>query len=99
METLLLLPLIAGVCVGPMFSNFVMMPFIVESSSCRERAPIAGCFALMWCGYPCSVSLPREAVGQSAVCDCEIPSWSYSFVKKKMFAAIPVVSSLYKYMK
>ena len=55
-------------------------------------------FALMWCGYLCSVPLPNEAVSQSAVCDCEI-SWSYSFVERRRLLAIQIPSSLYTYMK
>ena len=43
-------------------------------------------------------TLPREAVGQSAVCNCEI-SWSYSFVERRHLLAIHVASSFYKYMK
>ena len=61
----------------------------------RKRA---GCFVSTWCGYPCPVSLPHEATGQSAVCDCEI-TWSYSFVERRGLLAIQVTSSLYKYMK
>ena len=49
----------------------------------RKRA---SCFALMWCGYPCFVSLSHEAMGHSAVYDCKI-SWSYSCVERRRLLA------------
>ena len=85
-----------GVCVGHLFSNFVLVA--LYSSAIILLRKRAGCFALMWCGYTCSVSLPRVAVGRSAVHDCEM-SWSYSFVERRHLVAIQVASSLYKYLK
>ena len=57
----------------------------------------AGCVALMWCGYPRSVSLPHEAVCQFAVIDCD-SSWYCSFVERRGLLAIQAASILYKYM-
>ena len=85
-----------GVCVGPLFSNVVLDAF--NSSAIILLRKRVGCFALMGCGYLCSVSLHREAVGQSAAFDCEI-SWPYSFVERRDLLAIQVASSLNKYMK
>ena len=48
METLLLLPLVAGICVGALFSNFVLD--VLYSSGIILLRKRAGCFALMWCG-------------------------------------------------
>ena len=84
------------VCVGALFSSFALDN--LYSSAIILPRTRAGCFALMWCGYPFSVFLPHEFVGQSAVCDCEL-SWSYSFVERRRLLAIQVSSSLYKYMK
>ena len=48
METLLLLPLVAGVCAGALFSNFVLDA--LYSSAIILLRKRAGCLALMWCG-------------------------------------------------
>ena len=94
-KTLLLLSLVAGVCVWSLFSNCVLdLLYSSASSLLRKRA---GCFALMWCSYPCYVPLPHEDLGQSAVCDCKI-TWSYSLLERRRLLAIQVSSSLYEYM-
>ena len=85
-----------GVCVGPLFSNVVLDGF--NSSAIILPRKRVGCFALMGCGYLCSVSHHREAVGQSAVFECEI-TLPFSFVERRGLLAIQVASSLYKYMK
>ena len=42
------------------------------------------------------MSLPHGAVGQSAVCDCDI-SWSYVLVERRRLLAVQIASNLYKY--
>ena len=60
-----------------MFALYVMHTFC-SFFFCNhlEEEEIAGCFAfiLLWmsCYCRCSVTLPRSAVGWSAVCDCGI---------------------------
>ena len=66
---------------GPCFQIKIFLDALCSCTIILLRKR-AGCFALMWCGYPCSVSLFHEAMGQSAVCDCEI-SRSYMFVEKR----------------
>ena len=85
------LPLVVRVCVGPLFSNFVL-DALYGSAIIMPRKR-ADCFALIRCGYLCSVSLPHEAIRQCAICDCEIP-WSYSFPEGRRLLAIQVASSL-----
>ena len=48
METLLFLPLVAGVFVGALFSNFVLDALYNLASILLKK--IAGCFVLMRCG-------------------------------------------------
>ena len=58
----------------PCFLMQYLVPFIVLQSFWLGRE--SGCFTLivflMYCDYWCSVALPRDAVGWSAVCDCGI---------------------------
>ena len=88
METLFVVaPTGCWSCVGHVFSNFVL--YALHGSGSVLLRKRAGWVALMWCGYPCSVSLQHEAVSQSAVCDCEM-SWSYSFLERRGPSSIKV---------
>ena len=68
------LPLFVGICVGLFFGTHQFVFFLFCNQ--LEKEERAGCFAFivyqMSCYCKCSVTLPHDALGWSAVCDCGI---------------------------
>ena len=85
-HVILLLPLFVFLCFGLFCCAILNVLLVLNHLTWKVRAVCCILIAfLMLCGCSCSVSLPRAAVGWSAVC-CFGISWSYSitFSKCKM---------------